>query len=187
MSSRLDHLKGLLLNPPMLLSLIIAAGGVTLAAEGLRNWRTYAIRRESSESLSPIAYHGRFGSWEKLTGRFDARRTWYLIITGLTPGDICSRLARDWEGWSTGGEVAVLNLLAKDQGPAVLTRCQLANVTIPVISASSTDVSSSATELLPNGFVLTDDDFTVVYGSGSIRDLSRVPRITSLLQTGTGL
>ncbi|MFN8651402.1 MAG: hypothetical protein U0133_05815 [Gemmatimonadales bacterium] len=187
MNQRLDRLKGLLVNPPALLSLMIAAAGITLAAEGLRNWRTYAIRRESSESLSPIAYHGTFGSWSGVTGRFEAQRPWYLILTGLTPAEICGRLGTAWQGWSGGGKVAVLDLRGQNEGPAQLTQCQVGESVVPVISASSEDVSSSATELLPNGFVLTDDDFTVVYGSGAMRDLHRVPRITSLLQARTGL
>ncbi len=55
---------------------------------------------------------------------------------------------------------------------------------VPMITAAPGDVSSAARSLLPNGFVLTDDDFVVAYGSGTLRDLPRIPRIVTLFDSG---
>jgi hypothetical protein len=186
MNQRSRRLRDWFLQPPLVVSLVLVAGGTTLLAEGLKNWRTYAVRRESSESLSPIAVRGRFASWAPVATAHGLTRRWYLIVRGFeTVDDACRRLTRSWLQWNGIGSIGILNLGAAGS-PVTEGRCTVAGQPVPILLSAPEAISSSASSLLPTGFVLTDAEFFVVYGSGSLRDLERIPRIISLLGESRG-
>ena len=159
------------------------AVGLTLLADGLRNFQTYVLKRETAESDSPIPYGGRFGGWQPVVQREGVAGPWYLVF-GASPSQgrrpLCLDLPPDLPR-----EVAVLEV-AKT-GPFGRVACDVTNhaarevwLRQPVDS-----LGSGARSLLTQGFVVLDSTFRVVYGSKRFADLARIPDSLALFEHRT--
>jgi hypothetical protein len=156
--------------------------GTTLLAEGLRNWRTYAVRHQGAVSLAPIPVGGRFASWAPLVERNGLSGRWYVITTGEGDAQVlCNRLRQLASTARLEDSILALNVSGAD-GPPVRSVCpgRDGRPSVGLLSYAGSAISSSASGFLTEGFVVADRDFRIVYGSVSDSDLGRVPRLLSL-------
>jgi hypothetical protein len=166
------------------LVLTVVSAGLTLMAEGLRNFQTYALKRESSKSESPIPYGGHFGGWEPVVRRFGLESDWYIVLAPQSEdqsSDLACRNPIEGTRPSTTvlvmgeqGRFGELNCSPRDMEPKAAT--------ITYLRQPPESLGSGAGALLREGFVVLDSMFDVVYGSKRISDLSNVGDVLALFR-----
>lgn len=166
-------------------ALTVLAIGLTLLAEGLRNWRTYTLRIETVSSQSPIPYHASLSAWRSMVERAGLESDWYLAVTknlsrGMTNSDEICRLVT---ATAAGASLAILQLTST--GPFGASRCNASSTASgpqwPILRQTAERIGLAPESLPPDGsFVIMDSSYAVVYGSRRLTDLRYVGKVLEL-------
>lgn len=170
----------------VLLQLGIAVVGITLLAAGLKNWRTYGVRSESAASMSPLPFRARFGSWATLVAINDLHRPWYVIARDLGPPEhLCRDILGHLRPERAQEDVVVLDV-ARSAAIPNRTSCQSSGaesgIRVTVLSYPPASISSTAAGFMEGGFVITDSEFVVLYGSSRLQDVAELGDILRLFE-----